>query len=252
MLKLFLLSIVPLLIWAKVYEIPDITADYERAQQECAQLENGNWRLPTIQELYTLKGRTDFFSKNESFWAINRVKDGISIISTGSEGDAGSPEGTTKGYSFYLQDGDISLSPLLKKMGVICTDNPMPQIKRDLKKGPYGVVDADHDIIWMSLDATDKKKRYTHENAVAFCENQDYLKRQWRLPTLDELYSIVDYSHTRPTLDTKIFGMMMHRYYWSDDAFNESESYVVGFKFGSIATSSNKNRSYVRCVSDME
>ncbi|MEA1918542.1 MAG: DUF1566 domain-containing protein [Campylobacterota bacterium] len=252
MSKLLILFLLPLSLLSELYEIPNRSASYENAKQECKMLDGGPWRLLTIQELYTLKGRTDIFSKNESFWAINTLKDGIAITSTGSEGEGISPEGTTKGYSFYLQDGDISVTPLQKKVGVICSDNPLPDIRYNFKKGPYGVIDADNDIIWMTLDASNKKKRYTHEKAIEFCEAQSYLKREWRLPSLDELYGIVDYSRTRPTVNTHLFGMMMHRYYWSEDEFNENESYVVGFKFGSIATSSNKNRSYVRCVSDME
>ena len=45
---------------------------------------------------------------------------------------------------------------------------------------------------------------------------------------------------------------MMSRYYWSDDTFGEHEAYVVGFKLGSVATSTKSNHSYFRCVSDLD
>ncbi len=239
MLKTLLLSVLFLSLHAKVYEMPDLVVDYERAKQECSKKADGPWRLLNIQELYSLKGKTDFFSKNEKFWALNTFQDGPL-------------QEDKKGYSFYLENGDINAVRLRKHLAVICTDNPTPSFKRNLKKGPYGVIDNDLKIIWMSLDAHNKKKRYKYEQAIELCEEQTYLKRTWRLAKLDELYSIVDYSQTRPAVNTHIFGEMMKRYYWSSDTFNNDKSYAVGFKFGSIAASSNRNRSYVRCVSDIE
>jgi len=103
----------------------------------------------------------------------------------------------------------------------------------------------------MPLDASDKKKRYTYDEAQEQCELSTFNGRSWRLPTLDELYGIVTYEQNRPSVNTALFGMMMHRYYWSSDEFGADDAYVVGFKFGSVATSSKKNRSYVRCVSDL-
>ena len=76
--------------------------------------------------------------------------------------------------------------------------------------------------------------------------------RSWRLPSVDELYGIVTYDRIQPSVPVDYFGVMMSRYYWSDDALDNTHAYVVGFKLGSVATSDKGNRSYFRCVSDIE
>ena len=220
------------------------------AESHCRHLEGGKWRLPSIKELFTLRGQSDRFSRERAYWSSNTVHDGKSQGGTGSEGEVG--EGTTIGYTFYLQDGDVTLSPLDKRAGVICTDALLPPPKSVYRLGAAGIEDSRNNIVWMALEASDKKKKYTYSEAKSFCEELAYEQREWRLPSVDELYSIVDYGHLRPAVDTALFGVMMNRYYWSDDEFGEEKAYVVGFKFGSVATSSKENRSYVRCVSDTQ
>jgi len=225
---------------------------FEAAQSHCRHLEGGPWRVPTIKELFLLRGDTENFSKERAYWSGNTTFDGKSQGGTGSEGDAGRQEGNRIGYTFYLQDGDVTLSPLQKKAGVICTDSAPTSKKPAYSHDESGVKDLPNGIIWMPLEASDKKKKYNFEEARNFCEGIGYKGREWRLPSVDELYSIVDYDYLRPSVDTALFGVMMNRYYWSDDEFGEQKGYVVGFKLGSVATSSKANRSYVRCVSDLE
>jgi len=223
---------------------------YALAKEYCHGLEKGPWRVPSIQELFALRGQHERFSRERAYWSANSVHDGKSRTGTGSEGEL--KEGAEIGYTFYLQDGDVTLSPLTKRAGVICTDTPFIPKKAAYVRNEAGIKDLQSNIIWMPLEATDKKRKFSFSEAQDFCESMEYKGRSWRLPGVDELYGIVDYAYLRPTVDTVLFGMMMNRYYWSDDEFGEEKAYVVGFKFGSVATSSKENRSYVRCVSDTE
>jgi len=225
---------------------------FAAAQSHCRHLEGGQWRVPTIKELFSLRGDTERFSKERAYWSSSTTYDGKSQSGTGSEGDGGLQEGSRIGYTFYLQDGDVTLSPLDKRAGVICTDSVLTSKKPSYSRDESGVIDQQNGIIWMPLEASDKKKKYNFEEAREFCEENGYKGRVWRLPSVDELYSIVDYHRLRPSVDTAVFGVMMNRYYWSDDEFGADKGYVVGFKLGSVATSSKGNRSYVRCVSDLE
>ncbi len=222
------------------------------AESYCHRLEGGVWRLPSIKELFPLRGQHDRFSSERAYWSANSAHDGKSQTGTGGEGDGGLQEGMEIGYTFYLQDGDVTLSPLNKRAGVICSNATLPPEKTSYSKVAAGIKDPQNGILWMPLEAADKKKKYTYEAAQTFCEENSYQGREWRLPSVDELYSIVDYAHTRPAVDTSVFGVMMNCYYWSDDEFGQDKAYVVGFKLGSVATSAKENRSYVRCVSDME
>ncbi len=224
---------------------------YAMAERHCQQLEGGEWRVPSIKELFFLRGQSDKFSRERAYWSANSVRDGKSQTGTGSEGDGGLQEGTEIGYTFYLQDGDVTLSPLNKRAGVICTNAVLSPKKSSYVKVVEGIKDLQNNIVWMPLAASDKKKKHTYAAAQTFCEENSYQGREWRLPSVDELYGIVDYAHIRPTVDTSVFGVIMNRYYWSDDEFDEDKAYVVGFKFGSVATSVKENNSYVRCVSDI-
>ena len=223
---------------------------FDEAQRYCRDYDDGGWRTLKIYELFELSGDARF-SEGRSYWSANSVISGPSRSSTGSEGDA-VIEGTTHGYSAYLKEGDITISPADKQLGVICSDTPQPKRKADFEKTSEGIVDKESEILWQLLDATDKKAKYDFESAQERCESMELSGREWRLPTLDELYGIVSYEHTSPSVDRELFGIMMSRYYWSDDEFGDDEAYVVGFKLGSVATSSKKNSSYIRCVSDLD
>ena len=111
-------------------------------------------------------------------------------------------------------------------------------------------LDRESGLLWHSLEATDKRAKYTFAAAEEMCENLTLHGKTWRLPTLEELYGIVDYSRFRPAGDMKYFGAMMHRYYWTSDVLNDKEAYVVGFKLGSVATAPKKEEAYVRCISE--
>lgn len=222
---------------------------FKEAQAYCRGLGEG-WRTLSIDELFALRG-DPAYTGGRSFWSSNSVVTGPSRSSTGSEGDA-VRHGSTHGYSFYLQDGDVTITPVTKNAGVICTDSVRQKNERKYVKGEQGIIDSYNGILWQPLDATDKKEKFTFEAGQERCESLTLYERDWRLPTLDELYSIVSYARTSPSVDTSVFGIMMSRYYWSDDAFSEEQAYVVGFKLGSVATSDKKNRSYIRCVSDID
>jgi hypothetical protein len=235
---------------AEWHEAPRHDLDFDAAQSYCAALEKP-WRVPTIRELFELRG-SRAFSPETSFWSSDSAFDGISRTGTGSEGDAGLQQGSRIGYSFFLRDGDITLSPVTKRIGVLCTDTPLHTEKREYERTEEGVIDRQNDLLWSRLDAYDRHMKRSFEGAQEFCERLELHGRSWRLPTLDELYSIVTYERTTPSVDTGVFGVMMSRYYWSDDEFGDDAAYVVGFKLGSVATSDRENRSYFRCVSDLE
>ncbi|MBN2895901.1 MAG: DUF1566 domain-containing protein [Campylobacterales bacterium] len=249
-MKAILVCIVPILLWGSWHEHKGLEATYEQAQATCKGM-GKEWRLPDIRELFTLKGQTEVFSPNQSYWGSNTVYDGIVRGNTGSEGEGGDAKGTEQGFTFFLQDGDIALAPLHKRSGVLCTNAKKSNGISPYAKRKDGIVDDQNDLLWLGLDATEAKTRYSFEEAIEHCESLSHYNRSWRLPTLEELYSIVDYAHNGPSVNTDYFGAMMHRYYWSATPFSEEESYVVGFKFGTVATSSKKNRSYVRCVSEL-
>lgn len=218
----------------------------ENAQAYCRDL-GLSWRPLAIDELYALPPSTPF-KDGYSYWSSSRVASGDAVVGTGSEGDGGVI--ATLGYSFYPKERNISLSPPTKKIAAACTNIPNTPKQWNLTLGKEGTIDKQTSLVWHSLDATDKKAKYTFEGAMEMCESLTLYGRTWRLPTTQELYSIVNTTFLRPSVDMHYFGPMMHRYYWSSDTLNAQEAYAVGFKLGSVATVSKKEEAYARCVSD--
>jgi hypothetical protein len=233
-------------VWGEIHLAPTEEYTQEGAGEYCRALGKG-WHLMHIGEIYCLP-KTTTFNANYSYWSSNQTPADNSEIGTGSEGDGGKTP--ILGYSFYPKERNITLSPGWKRISAACTDEVKSQRIRDYRITTEGVVDPYPGITWLSLDTTDKRAKYTYDDAKEMCENLSLYGRSWRLPTTDELYGIVDYAFTRPTVDMKFFGVMMQRYYWTSDSLNEKEAYVVGFKLGGIATAPKKELVYVRCVSE--
>ena len=230
--------------WGDTHLSPTESFTQEQAHEYCRAL-GSSWRQMSIQELFY---RNASFNKEFSYWSSTKGLSDNTEIGTGSEGDGGII--AMLGYSFYPKERNITLSPPTKKIAAACTDSPERVEKRNYQLTLTGTEDKNTALLWHSLDATDKRSKYTYEQAKEQCENLSLSGRSWRLPSLDELYGIVDYAYFRPSVDMHYFGAMMQRYYWTNDTLNEREGYVVGFKLGSVATVNKNETAYVRCVSE--
>jgi len=244
--SLFLLCVLSFTASAQVHLSPLENLTQENAIQYCRDL-GSSWRALSIQELFTLSKNTPFH-EGFSYWSGTKIISGNAITGTGSEGDGGVIE--VLGYSFYPKERNITLSPPTKKISVACTNAPEIKQSRDYRLTTKGTEDTGTGLLWHSLDATDKRAKYSFEQAKEMCESLTLDGRSWRLPTSDELYGIVDTAFLRPSVDMKFFGPMMHRYYWTGDSLNSQEAYAVGFKLGSVATVSKSEAAHARCVSE--
>ncbi|MDP3464439.1 MAG: DUF1566 domain-containing protein [Sulfuricurvum sp.] len=244
--SLILLSVLSFTASAQVHLSSSENLTQENAIQYCRDL-GSSWRTLSIQELFTLP-KTTPFNVGFSYWSGMQIISGNAITGTGSEGDGGVIE--VLGYSFFPKERNITLSPPTKKIAVVCTNIPEIKQSRNYRLTPQGTEDKGSGLLWHSLDATDKRAKYSFEQAKEMCENLTLNGRSWRLPSSDELYGIVDTAFLRPSVDMKFFGPMMHRYYWTGDLLNSQEAYAVGFKLGSVATVSKSEAAHVRCVSE--
>ena len=240
----YIFPIISTLAWGDVQLSSAVSYTQEQAHEYCRSL-GSSWRQMSIQELFAHKGR---FPENFSYWPQTKGPSDNTEIGTGSEGDGGII--AMVGYSFYPKERNITLSPPSKKIAAACTDTPLKHPSRNYQMTSQGVEDKSASLVWHLLDATDKRAKYTYDQAKEQCDNLTLNARTWRLPTTEELYGIVDYSYYRPSVDMKYFGAMMHRYYWSSDTLSENEAFAVGFKLGSVATINKTESAYVRGVSD--
>ena len=84
-------------------------------------------------------------------------------------------------------------------------------------------------------------------NKIGWCNAHD-----WRLPTREELRSLVNYTTTSPgpTLDTKAFPGAVAQFFWSANSGskNPNEAWGIGFAFGFDYTYYKSNQVHVRLV----
>ena len=72
----------------------------------------------------------------------------------------------------------------------------------------------------------------------------------WRLPSKEELVSLVDKSRTNPAINTTYFPSTLSLFYWSSTAVisKTSDAWFVGFDSGDGSYYNKSNTFYVRCV----
>lgn len=87
---------------------------------------------------------------------------------------------------------------------------------------------------------------YSLGKANRACSAQAFVKRvnqqglcgfnDWRLPTVVELISIVDYGFTHPSIDSQFFPNTQLGNYWTNQAFAENVDYTwtLGFEVGNV------------------
>ena len=115
------------------------------------------------------------------------------------------------------------------------------------KKTELVVYDKETKLIWQRKGSS---KKMSWSNAKEYCENLLWGGYDdWRLPTIDELKSIVDYSRYNPAIDTDYFDIKSD-YYWSSttDVSDSSYAWHVLFDGGNDHWHLKSLHDYALCV----
>ena len=113
------------------------------------------------------------------------------------------------------------------------------------------VVDKATNLMWQD-DNDAKSTTKTWKEAIIYCENLTLAGySDWRLPNINELKSIVDYTKSNPAISSE-FSNVVSYYYWSSSNIkgHNDGAWNVHFDNGYDYGLRKSNSYYVRCVRD--
>ena len=100
--------------------------------------------------------------------------------------------------------------------------------------------------------STGSETTATWASAVSYCNSLSLASRTWRLPNVNELKTIAEYTKaTSPAIDSTAFPATIASYYWSSTTYAQSNNnaWSVNFNLGILDLFFKTNAYYVRCVS---
>lgn len=114
-------------------------------------------------------------------------------------------------------------------------DNTVTDTKTGLTwiKDPTSIPGFKNELVW--------------KDAVKACEELDFAgHKDWRLPTREELLTIVDLTRYSPAID-QIFTNAHSSWYWTRTpcAFSVGSAWYVGFSIGGVGLDVEGNYNYV-------
>ncbi|MBN1534451.1 MAG: DUF1566 domain-containing protein [Spirochaetes bacterium] len=124
------------------------------------------------------------------------------------------------------------------------------------------VTDLGTGLVWQKcsmgqnpLDCAGTETTTTWQGALQYCRSLPLDGRSWRLPNINELTSIVDYTKSGPAVDTSIFPNTpsgSSKLYWSSTTSSGTSSAIyVDFTSGATnQTGKTLTSPRVRCVAD--
>ena len=122
------------------------------------------------------------------------------------------------------------LEEKVEKLQALLPEQPKPSRFVDNNDGT--VTDKETNLVWMKQD---DGKRRSWKEAMEYCDkNEAKLPGAgWRLPTVKELISLIDYERYNPSIDP-VFTDTKSASYWSSTphAGNPGDAWVVGFFIG--------------------
>ena len=107
-----------------------------------------------------------------------------------------------------------------------------------------GTITAGNGLIWQK----DCQENLTWQRAMDYAENLDLAEhKDWRLPTMEELTTLVNYNKYRPISD---FPNISLDTFWSSSSYAGSTffAWAVNFIAGSVYNFNKSSNNYARCV----
>lgn len=135
--------------------------------------------------------------------------------------------------------------------GAELASNLLTKRKRKLifvDNGDGTVTDTKLHLMWQKK--TDDRL-HTWSGALYYCKALPLAGHEdWRLPTIEELLSIIDYGARNPAIDKELFPGTIVSYYWTSTNYYSHKELMwqVDFHSGKVDYRHHHNYAYVRAV----
>jgi ankyrin repeat protein len=122
--------------------------------------------------------------------------------------------------------------------------------KRYIKGDDDTVIDNENQIAWQTKLNHNKM---TLKEAKDYCLNLELAYyNDWKLPTIDELNSIVDIKRYKPSTNHELFPDTKGFFYWSNSQTDvQNQYYTIDFNYGDKLPKNSNEKIHVRCVRSM-
>ena len=222
------------------------TEDFIKALNDELYGGKSDWRLPTVKELTYIvnygipyPGPTinpDFFpNTQQSFYWSSISHANYKIYAWGVPFDYG-----YDGYYNFNKDHNYYVR-------AVRGGQPGPLYTEYSDNGDGTVTDKFTDLMWQQAGSS---SNLTWEQSLAYCENLNLGGyTDWRLPTIKELRSLVDFSRYSPSINTTFFPNTQ-TFYCSSTTYTKDtyNAWGVYFNDGYDGYGSKVNGGYVRAV----
>ena len=224
---------------------------WQGALDYCEALDLGghtDWRLPTVQELTFLANYGEKFPEPAVYKLFfpNTVTDNLYWSSTT---DAHEPKNA---WGVYFSDGHDSWEWNEKIVSFYVRAVRGGQSSSAfIDNGDGTITDTSTGLMWQKGTGAGNM---TWQAALAYCEDLELPAggfTDWRLPTINELRSLVDFSRYDPSINTTFFpNTVTDNPYWSSTSYAGSaiNAWSIYFKYGADHWDYKLNSLNVRAV----
>jgi len=237
------------------------TYTWQHAMDYCAGLTldgKDDWRLPTVKELLELFDNSAAYPRplgptiNKRYFP-NAVEQNYW---TSTKCAYSSPPGYYTNYAYYVGSnlgyfyfyGAVNPESMTSNFCVIAVRGAQ-QSNSFIDTGDGTITDNITGLMWQKDEAPGK---YNWQQALYYCENLTLAGyADWRLPNINELQSIFDYSRDVPIIDTALFHVTRGAEYWSSTSGSRFAGAALSFTLGGNTLgdmSKASNFYYVRAV----
>jgi Protein of unknown function (DUF1566)/Putative binding domain, N-terminal/Viral BACON domain len=243
------------------------TEDFIKALNDANYGGYNDWRMPTINELsyivnYSIPNPgpaidTGYFPNTAASWYWSSttyagytnyawlVNFGNGYVNYNYKNDSNYVRAVLGGQSGAL--GYSVIWPF-DTMDSVSSDDVSTAAGGYADNGDGTVTDTSTGLMWQQQAGSSTQ---TWEQALAYCEGLNLGGHtDWRLPSVKELQSLVDYSQYNPAINTTYFPNAAASWYWSSTTYANytGSAWVVTFYNGDVVNGGKPGSSYVRAV----